>query len=128
MTEKLALKSMDITEEKKKALKQLFPEVFTEGKIDFERLKQVLGEAVDSSRERYGLSWAGKSEAIKNIQTQSTGTLRPVPEESINSHTTANLIIEGANLEVPKLLHKSYYGKVNVIYTDPPYNKKNDNE
>lgn len=122
MTEKLALKSMDITEEKKKALKQLFPEVFTEGKIDFERLKQVLGEAVDSSRERYGLTWAGKSEAIKNIQTQSIGTLRPVPEESINFHTTENLIIEGENLEVLKLLQKSYYGKVKVIYIDPPYN------
>src|SRR5690606_15680419 len=104
------------------ALKQLFPEVFTEGKIDFERLKQVLGEAVDSSRERYGLTWAGKSEAIKNIQTQSIGTLRPVPEESINFHTTENLIIEGENLEVLKLLQKSYYGKVKVIYIDPPYN------
>ena len=126
MTEKLALKSMDITEEKKKALKQLFPEVFTEGKIDFERLKQVLGEAVDSSRERYGLTWAGKSEAIKNIQTQSIGTLRPVPEESVNFDTTENLIIEGDNLEVLKLLQKSYYGKVKMIYIDPPYNTGNE--
>ena len=126
MTEKLALKSMDITEEKKKALKQLFPEVFTEGKIDFERLKQVLGEAVDSSRERYGLTWAGKSEAIKNIQTQSVGTLRPAPEESVNFDTTENLIIEGDNLEVLKLLQKSYYGKVKMIYIDPPYNTGNE--
>lgn len=125
MTEKLALKSMVITEEKKKALKKLFPEVFTEGKIDFERLKQVLGDAVDSGRERYGLMWAGKSEAIKNIQTQSIGTLRPVPEESVNFDTAKNLIIEGDNLEVLKLLQKSYYGKVKMIYIDPPYNKGN---
>src|SRR5690606_36481526 len=67
----------------------------------------------------------GKSEAIKNIQTQSIGTLRPVPEESINFHTTENLIIEGDNLEVLKLLQKSYYGKVKMIYIDPPYNKGN---
>lgn len=78
---------------------------------------------MDSSRERYGLTWAGKSEAIKNIQTQSVGTLRPAPEESVNFDTTENLIIEGDNLEVLKLLQKSYYGKVKMIYIDPPYNK-----
>ena len=90
-------------------MRDLFPEAFAEGKVDFNRLKTALGEAVDDGRERYGLSWAGKAEAIRNIQMPSTGTLVPVPEESVNFDTSENMIIEGDNLEVLKLLQKSYH-------------------
>ncbi|MGL5034227.1 MAG: hypothetical protein ACRC6M_10555, partial [Microcystaceae cyanobacterium] len=99
MTEdKLPLTSQDVLTDRIAVLNELFPEVFTEGKVDFERLKLALGEYVDEGRERYGLSWAGKSEAIRNLQTQSVGTLTPIPEESVNFETTENLFIEGDNL------------------------------
>lgn len=120
--DKLPLTSKDVLAEKIARIREEFPEVFTEGKIDFERLKMALGEFVDNGRERYGLFWAGKSEAIRNIQTPSVGTLLPVPEESVNFETSENLIIEGDNLEVLKLLQKSYHGKIKMIYIDPPYN------
>ena len=106
---------------------RLFPEIRTEGgKIDFERLKLALGETVDVGKERYGMNWPGKAECFKTIQAPSLGTLRPCPEESVNFDTTENLIIEGDNLEVLKLLQKSYLGKVKMIYIDPPYNTGND--
>jgi adenine-specific DNA-methyltransferase len=125
--EKLDLRSDDIAEEKRQALLRLFPEIRTEGgKIDFERLKLVLGEAVDVGRERYGMHWPGKADCFKTIQMPNLGTLRPCPEESVNFDTTENLIIEGDNLEVLKLLQKSYLGKVKMIYIDPPYNTGND--
>ena len=108
------------------ALRELFPEVFAEGKVDFEKLKQALGEFTDDSPERYGLSWAGKSEAKRAFQSLSSGTLAPMREQSVNFDTTENLIIEGDNLEVLKLLQKSYYGKVKMIYIDPPYNTGNE--
>lgn len=123
MTEdKLPLTSQDVLTDRTSVLNELFPEVFVEGKVDFERLKLALGESVDEGRERYGLSWAGKSEAIRNLQTQSVGTLKPVPEESVNFETTENLFIEGDNLEVLKLLQKSYHNQIKMIYIDPPYN------
>lgn len=125
--EKLDLRSHDIAEEKRQALLRLFPEIRTEGgKIDFERLKLALGEAVDVGKERYGMHWPGKADCFKTIQMPSLGTLRPYPEESVNFDTTENLIIEGDNLEVLKLLQKSYLGKVKMIYIDPPYNTGND--
>jgi len=125
--EKFPVDSMNIKEEQISRLKQLFPEVFTEGnKIDWERLKLTLGENVDVGKERFGLNWAGKSECFKLIQQPSTGTLVPSREESINFDTTENLFIEGDNLEVLKLLQKSYFGKVKMIYIDPPYNTGND--
>jgi adenine-specific DNA-methyltransferase len=129
MTEpaKLDLRSYDIAEEKRQELLRLFPEIRTEdGKLDFERLKLALGEAVDVGKERYGLTWPGKAECFKTIQTPSLGTLRPVREESVKFDATANLIVEGDNLEVLKLLQKSYLGKVKLIYIDPPYNTGND--
>lgn len=127
VAEKLDLLSMDVTEDKKQQLLSLFPEARTEGgKIDFDRLKLALGEAVDVGRERYGMNWPGKAECFKTIQTPSMGTLLPCPEESINFESTENLIIEGDNLEVLKLLQKSYLGKVKMIYIDPPYNTGND--
>jgi adenine-specific DNA-methyltransferase len=125
--EKLDLRSHDIAEDKRQGLLRLFPEVRTEsGKLDFERLKLALGEAVDAGKERYGMNWPGKAECFKAIQTPSLGTLLPCQEESVNFDTTENLIIEGDNLEVLKLLQKSYLGKVKMIYIDPPYNTGND--
>jgi adenine-specific DNA-methyltransferase len=125
--EKLDLRSHDIAADKVAELLRLFPEIRTEGgKLDFERLKLALGEAVDVGRERYGMNWPGKAECFKTIQAPSVGTLRPCPEESVNFDTTENLIIEGDNLEALKLLQKSYLGKVKVIYIDPPYNTGND--
>jgi adenine-specific DNA-methyltransferase len=119
-------KTPDIAEENIGKLKQLFPEVFTEGKIDFGKLGQVLGEYVEDSNERYNFTWNGKGRALRLSQTPSLGTLRPCKEESKDWDTTQNLYIEGDNLEVLKLLQKSYYGKVKMIYIDPPYNTGND--
>ena len=125
--EKLDLRSKDIAAEKVAELLRLFPEVRTEGdKLDFDRLKLALGEAVDVGKERYGMNWPGKADCFKTIQAPSQGTLRPCPEESINFDTTENLIIEGDNLEVLKLMQKPYLGKVKMIYIDPPYNTGND--
>ncbi|MEK7764147.1 MAG: site-specific DNA-methyltransferase [Nitrospirota bacterium] len=125
--EKLDLHSHDIAEDKRQELLRLFPEIRTEGgKLDFERLKFALGESVDVGKERYGMNWPGKADCFKTIQMPSLATLRPCPEESVNFETTENLIIEGDNLEVLKLLQKSYLGKVKMIYIDPPYNTGND--
>jgi len=119
-------KTPDIGEENIKKLMTIFPEVVTEGKVDFEKLKQVLGEYVDDSNERYNFTWNGKGRALRLSQTPSLGTLRPCKEESKNWDTTQNLYIEGDNLEVLKLLQKSYHSKVKMIYIDPPYNTGKD--
>ena len=119
-------KSADLVAENLGALKALFPETFTEGKIDFEALKQLLGGVVNERDEKYGLNWHGKRQARQLALTPSTGTLRPCPEESTDWETTKNLMIEGDNLEVLKLLQKSYAGKVKLIYIDPPYNTGKD--
>jgi adenine-specific DNA-methyltransferase len=125
--ERLDLRSHDIAEARRQELLRLFPEIRTEGgKLDFDRLKLALGESVDVGRERYGLTWPGKADCFKTIQAPSMGTLLPCPEESVNFDTTENLIIEGDNLEVLKLLQKSYLGKIKMIYIDPPYNTGND--
>ena len=108
------------------SLKALFPEAFTEGKIDFDVLRQLLGGAVDEHEEKYGLNWFGKRRARQLALTPSTGTLRPCPEDSLDWDTTQNIMIEGDNLEVLKLLQKSYAGKVKLIYIDPPYNTGKD--
>ncbi len=129
---KLDGKSMDIVGENIEKLRELFPEVFSEGKIDFKKLEEELGEFTDSDGERYNFTWAGKTEAKKIAQTPSTGTLRPSKfyedgkEDSKNWDTTQNLYIEGDNLEVLKLLQKSYHKKVKMIYIDPPYNTGKD--
>lgn len=123
---KLDLKSIDIIGEQREKLRRLFPEVFTEDKIDFEKLKLTLGKAIEVGKERYGMTWPGKADCFKIIQSSSIGTLKPCREESVNFDTTENLFIEGDNLEVLKLLQKSYYGKVKMIYIDPPYNTGND--
>lgn len=125
--ERLDLRSHDIAADKMRELLRLFPEIRTEGdKIDLDRLKLALGESIDVGKERFGLTWPGKAECFRAIQAPSLGTLRPCPEESVKWDSTENLIIEGDNLEVLKLLQKSYLGKVKLIYIDPPYNSGND--
>lgn len=121
------LSSLNITELQKQKLKALFPEVFTEGnKIDFDRLKMTLGEVVEVNKERFGMSWAGKADCFKTIQQPSIATLVPARDESVDFDSTENVFIEGDNLEVLKLLQKSYLGKVKMIYIDPPYNTGSD--
>ncbi len=126
---------MDIVAENVGKLKEMFPEAFTEDgsygttkdtKIDFEVLKELLGEYVNDKDERYSFTWNGKSKARMIAQMPSTGTLRPCKEESVDWDSTQNIFIEGDNLEVLKLLQKSYHKKVKMIYIDPPYNTGND--
>lgn len=124
--DKMDGRSKDLLKENIEQLKQLFPEVCCEDKIDFDKLKQVLGEYVDDDRERYNFTWNGKGRSLRLSQTPSLGTLRPCKEESKDWDSTQNLYIEGDNLEVLKLLQKSYYGKVKMIYIDPPYNTGHD--
>jgi adenine-specific DNA-methyltransferase len=132
--EKLDLDSLNIAEDNRAKLKALFPSVFAETRddqgelvesIDFEKLRAELGsfsDVFENRRERYGMDWPGKKDCIKLVQQPATGTLKPCREESVNFDSTENLFIEGDNLEVLKLLQKSYYGKVKMIYIDPPYN------
>ena len=126
--------TLDVAEQRKLELQQLFPSAFTEAvnekgelvsSIDFGQLKAELGEFSDvfeSRREKYGMDWPGKRDALRLVQEPSRATLKPCREESVNFDNTENLFIEGDNLEVLKLLQKSYYGKIKMIYIDPPYN------
>lgn len=107
-------------------LKEEFPEIWSEGKIDFTKLRETLGDFVDESPERYAFSWAGKRDAIQILQVPTMATLVPSIEESINFENTKNIFIEGDNLEVLKLLYKSYYKKIKMIYIDPPFNTGGD--
>ena len=119
-------RSADMVADNIDYLKALFPEAVAEDKIDFEVLKQLLGGEIEDREEKYGLNWHGKCRARQLALTPSTCTLRPCPEESVDWETTQNLMIEGDNLEVLKLLQKSYAGKVKLIYIDPPYNTGKD--
>lgn len=107
-------------------LKELLPAIVTDGKVDFDVLKELLGDAIEEGEERYGLNWRGKRRARAFALTPSLGTLRPAPEESVDWETTQNIFVEGDNLEVLKLLRRSYSGEVKLIYIDPPYNTGND--
>lgn len=118
--------SMAINDERLKQLQALFPEAFSEGKVDFDKLRQTLGEHVDSRPERYSFTWAGKREAMQAAQIPSRATLIPDFDESVNFDETQNIFIEGDNLEVLKLLARPYFGRVKMIYIDPPYNTGND--
>lgn len=113
-------------EERIKILQSLMPEIFNEGKIDWEKLKATLGENINFANERYVLNWAGKSDAFREMQCPTSATLVPCREESEKFDTTQNIFIEGENMEVLKILQKSYFGKVKMIYIDPPYNTGND--
>jgi len=153
---KLPLTSRDVNAERLAQFRELFPEAFTEGKLDLKKLPSLLGDAATDAPERYGLSWSGKSDAIKAIQTLTSATLLPCPEESFpplpfavaasrqsavievknnaalcrdaatSCNTSENLIIEGDNLETLKLLQGGYHGRVKMIYIDPPYNTGNE--
>ncbi len=119
-------KSRNPQKELGELLKKNFPEIFAEGRVDCQKLKRTLGEDVESNGERYGLSWAGKGDCFRHIQEPTTKTLKPAKGESVDFENTGNLFIEGENLEVLKVLQKSYYGKIKCIYIDPPYNTGND--
>jgi adenine-specific DNA-methyltransferase len=123
---KLPLTSENPTESLLAQLREQAPHLFSEGKVDWDKLKATLGESIETRAERYGLTWAGKADAFRAVQTPSVGTLLPMPEESVNFDSSENLIIEGDNLEVLKLLQKSYHGQVKMIYIDPPYNTGNE--
>lgn len=118
--------SLDVLNEQIEKLRELFPEVVVEGKVDFERLRATLGNIVDDQPERYSLTWAGKRNAIRMLQIPSRATLRPCPEHSVSWDTTKNAFVEGENLEVLKLLYKAYAGRIKMIYIDPPYNSGED--
>jgi adenine-specific DNA-methyltransferase len=119
-------KSLNLKTEKINQLKELFPEFFSEGKIDIARIEQILGDEEIAGQDRYELSWAGKAEARREIQRQTSATLLPDREGSINFDESENIFIEGENLEVLRTLQKSYFGAVKVIYIDPPYNTGSD--
>jgi len=118
--------SLNILQDRLEKLKTDFPEIFTEGKIDIEKFKATFSDDINFNNERYVLNWAGKSDAFKVLQIPTTATLKPQQDESVNFDTTENIFIEGENLEVLKVLQKSYYGKVKCIIIDPPYNTGND--
>ncbi|MGN6603621.1 MAG: site-specific DNA-methyltransferase [Ginsengibacter sp.] len=118
--------SLNIREDNLQKLKELFPDVFSENKLDWEKLKATFSDDINFANERYVLNWAGKADAFKTLQIPTTATLKPEPDESVNFSTTQNVFIEGENLEVLKVLQKSYYGKIKCIIIDPPYNTGND--
>lgn len=130
--EKMDLGSENLVDDRLEKLKELMPEVFTESGIDFDKLRLELGNEVDEGQERYAFTWPGKADAIRQSQTVSTATLRPCVEKSRGrdgedgSFDSDNIYIEGDNLEVLKLLQRSYHGKVKMIYIDPPYNTGHD--
>lgn len=124
--QKVAKKSPDILEEKLAELRKIIPEVFEENRIDWVKLKMTLGDTVQVGPEKYGLNWAGRSEAYKAAQIPATGALVPQEKESKNWDSTENIFIEGDNLEVLKLLQAHYRGKIKMIYIDPPYNTGKD--
>jgi adenine-specific DNA-methyltransferase len=121
-----AAKTHDVIAANIEALRALFPQAFAEGKVHFDVLRELLGDHVDEAEERYGLNWNGKRRARRLALQPSLGTLRPAKEDSVGWDETKNIVIEGDNLEVLKLLTKSYAGKVKLIYIDPPYNTGND--
>lgn len=118
--------SPEIVKARLEDFKKLFPEALSEGKLDVAALRRTLGDNVVTNDERYTLNWAGKSEAFRALQTSTTATLAPCPEESVNFDKTKNIFVEGENLEVLKVLQKAYYGKIKMIYIDPPYNTGSD--
>ncbi|MBM4045354.1 MAG: site-specific DNA-methyltransferase [Planctomycetes bacterium] len=124
--ERVAAESANLLAEQVAKLRELFPEAVTEGKVDFEKLRATLGDAVDDRPERYSFTWAGRREAVRVLKTPSRATLIPAREESVDFDHTEHLFIEGENLEVLKLLYQSYAGRVKMIYIDPPYNTGND--
>lgn len=124
---KLDMKSKDIVKDNISKIAELFPECISEGKIDFDLLKQELSkDIIEDGKERYQLTWVGKKEALVNANAPCNKTLRPVKEKSVDFDNTKNIYIEGDNLEVLKILQESYLNKIKCIYIDPPYNTGSD--
>lgn len=118
MTDKLDGMSMNLENANMEKLKSVFPECFSDGTLDIDKLLSLCGEYIDNDFEKYKFEWKGKSECLRLAQKRSTGTLRPCKDESVNFDDTKNLYIEGDNLEVLKLLQTAYYNKVKMIYID----------
>ena len=126
MNDEIDGKSLDVKAQKLEQLKEIFPEFFSEGKLDLASVKQILGDDELVKQDHYELSWAGKAEARREIQKRTTATLIPDKEGSINFDGSGNIFIEGENLEVLRTLQKAYFGRVQMIYIDPPYNTGSD--
>jgi adenine-specific DNA-methyltransferase len=124
--ERVATASGDVLETQIAMIRYLFPEAIVEGKVDFDKLRTTLGEAAEPGPGRFHFSWAGKDDAVSLLQTPSQGTLIPCPSESVNFESTGNVFIEGDNLEVLKILFRPYFGRVKLVYIDPPYNTGQD--
>jgi len=124
--QRLSGRSLDITADKINQLKKIFPEAVREGKLDPHKLTLILNHQTPEGTERYGLSWAGKADCFRHIQETTSATLKPDRKESVDFDNTENIFIEGDNLEVLKVLQRAYYGKIKMIYIDPPYNTGND--
>jgi len=123
---RLVEESPDFKEELLSQLRSAIPQVFTEGGLDLEKLRELAGDGLASGPERYSFTWAGKRDAIALLQTPTRATLVPVPTESVDFEAAQHVFIEGDNLEVLKLLYRSYFGRVRMIYIDPPYNTGNE--
>lgn len=126
MLQRLDGKTFNVVQDNIEKIKEIFPEIFTENKVDFEKLRLALGDNIEKEKERYEFNWNGKTEAIQLAQKQTTGTLLPCKVESVNWDSTNNLYIDGDNLEVLRILQNSYRNKVKMIYIDPPYNTGKD--
>jgi len=124
--DKVIKESQNKTEDYQKWLEKKFPSCFSEGKLNFDKLKELVSDIVVDKNENYSFSWTGRSDSIRNLKTTSKGTLSFIENESINFDDTENIFIEGESLEVLKLLQKSYFEKIKMIYIDPPYNTGND--
>lgn len=124
--EKVTLESGDLREAQVAKLQRLFPEVVVEGRVDFDKLRATLGGLAETGPGRFSFSWAGKEDAISLLQTPSRATLIPLPEQSIEFDSSGNAFVEGDNLEVLKIFFKPYFGRVKLIYIDPPYNTGQD--
>ena len=124
--DRIAEGSPDLRAELRERLRALAPEAFSEGKLDADKLKALLGEGGDAGPERYSFSWAGKRDAIAMLQLPTRATLEAGPRHSVNFDEAQHVFIEGENLEVLKVLYRSYFGRVKMIYIDPPYNTGND--
>ena len=124
--DKVEICSPSLVNEQIEQFKILFPECFSEGKIDFSKLREAVGQVAAEESERYHFTWAGKRDAIQLLQTPTRATLVPCYEESVDFETTGNIFVEGDNLEALKLLYKPYFGQVKAIYIDPPYNTGSD--
>ncbi|MBX9974197.1 site-specific DNA-methyltransferase [Cytobacillus firmus] len=126
MIEQVQKDTANIIQNQLLELKKILPQVFTEGKIDWDKMKEYFGDHIETNTEKYSFNWFGKRKSIRTLETPSPFTIVPDEDNSINFHSTRNMFIEGDNLEALKLIYKSYFGEIKMIYIDPPYNKEKD--